>query len=496
MSSTNEETTTTDLTNPCCCSLYVTGPRPVYQAIFVCDTCCSQDDGAGVGMCVCEACANHCHEWHDELNYVAMGQAYCDCDRLLSGRCKLREASLLTVQQWDLHPPLRDHVPPRPLSSDASSSSLFRFVMNVFSIPELYQNALACNSLITEAMELVQHSKETFWLSNNHLDSSRSSASWLELMAWRIFDQHRHLYGMEMQDSGGAEWWVQVKETKQQQQQQQTEETSNNQDNQETEAVDLHFDKDEALAEKFSLGAFPTLSTVTYLTENSNPTVILERTYDQDDDEVIPAMMLSHPRRGKHLVFDGRLLHGAPSHPDLRNTYHPSLTAEDDNQPPSHDGSGSTLRVTLLVNVWNNRKPAGVNPLPPEVRAAMMSKHQEQTNHGTLPSARSEFSIQTIEEVLLQEEIMLKNATDDNNKEMLHRIELPFVCKGITWESEDDESTGLVLVTCPPPRHHHDTIYIKFGAGLQAYLDRQVVDKDYQGDPSMVENGGYEEAYL
>ena len=54
--------------------------------------------------------------------------------------------------------------------------------------------------------------------------------------------------------------------------------------------IDLHYDKDEALAESFGLGSFPTLSTVTYLTGASSkapPTILLDHTYTQGEEEVM-----------------------------------------------------------------------------------------------------------------------------------------------------------------------------------------------------------------
>ncbi len=53
----------------------------------------------------------------------------------------------------------------------------------------------------------------------------------------------------------------------------------------------------------------------------------------------------SQPVAGKHLAFDGRLLHGAP----------PELAVR-----PAVGG----VRVTLLVNVWLGSVPASLAPLP------------------------------------------------------------------------------------------------------------------------------------
>ena len=54
---------------------------------------------------------------------------------------------------------------------------------------------------------------------------------------------------------------------------------------------------------------------------------------------------LSHPRQGKHLFFNGDLLHGAPA--ELA-------------EAPLADGKG---RVTLLVNIWVDYVPGGLQPM-------------------------------------------------------------------------------------------------------------------------------------
>lgn len=292
-------------------------------------------------------------------------------------------------------------------------------------------------------------------------------------MAWRIFEQHKALYNLDIQQGGGAEWWIQVKTNLS---------SANQKEVSGSEAVDLHYDKDEELAEKYGLGSFPTISTVTYLTRgfSSSPTVVLERTYEQPDDEVIPSMLVSHPVLGKHLVFDGRLLHGAPNAEEMHKSF---LASDEEKQQQTPD-----IRVTLLVNIWANRKPAGVNPLDSQIRT-MLNGRQPQNQVGEeATTSISLFQKHSVESVVVKEEEGQEVAVD--------RIELLFVCKGITWESEDDESTGLVVVTCPPPEHKGDTVYVRFGPGLQAYLDQPASEVGRQ-DPRIGSNDlAYEDAYI
>ena len=253
----------------------------------------------------------------------------------------------------------------------------FPFFCQTLSIPSLQalpcptsSEIHPCDRLIDQALAFIQHSTDTHWIPHNFTTASKHEhvdmdmdikLSTLEQLAYSIF--HRHIDAYNLRDrlgpNGGAEWWVQIKKT-------------NQGDNDNThandgpkgfkkEAIDLHYDKDEALAEAFDLGSFPTLSTVTYLSgsilENeisgekvcAAPTLVFPHTYEMtgegpigsseeseemDDDDNVnakpvsisiskqsmpsPKVVISHARTGKHLVFDGRLLHGAPSDRLLR----------------------------------------------------------------------------------------------------------------------------------------------------------------------------------
>jgi hypothetical protein len=99
-------------------------------------------------------------------------------------------------------------------------------------------------------------------------------------------------------------------------------------------AIDLHYDKDEWIAEHFGIGVYPQISTVTYLTdarsagthsgesgmafELPSPTLVFSHKAWDDVGKPISDVYVSRPRRGKHICFDGRYLHGAPSHPLLK----------------------------------------------------------------------------------------------------------------------------------------------------------------------------------
>lgn len=89
---------------------------------------------------------------------------------------------------------------------------------------------------------------------------------------------------------------------------------------------------------------FPRVSTVTYLTPVGGPTVVLNMTTvdgNRHSPPVAAVGHLSYPVLGRHLMFDGRLVHGVlPVPPDVE----------------------SGTRVTLLVNWWTQ------TPLLPNCR--------------------------------------------------------------------------------------------------------------------------------
>jgi hypothetical protein len=64
------------------------------------------------------------------------------------------------------------------------------------------------------------------------------------------------------------------------------------------------------------------ISTVTYLTHDGSPTIVLDCTADTQYGKVkqrdISRAWVSFPSPLKHMSFDGRLLHGAPALQQLR----------------------------------------------------------------------------------------------------------------------------------------------------------------------------------
>ena len=266
-------------------------------------------------------------------------------------------------------------------------------------------------------------------------------------------------------------------------------------------AIDLHYDKDEELAETFDLGSFPSLSTVTYLTGNlirdgdstvsASPTLVFPHTYemsgegpiggygsteefpDSSSETNLPgsSVVVSHVREGKHLVFDGDLLHGSPSHIKLRQEEKRTGRIE----------NAVDIRVTFLVNIWLKRRPSKVTVLHTDIRDKL------RTVKKTFTSTRNQRNIMTsgIEMVHRDIGVLSMNNVDTDNA----RISLPFVSKGATWIPDDDSEKesdaeiseasefGLVVSMIPPHAYEDDTVVVRFDADSIPILT-------YEGDQS------------
>eukprot|EP00593_Proboscia_inermis_P003315 CAMPEP_0171299416 /NCGR_PEP_ID=MMETSP0816-20121228/8238_1 /TAXON_ID=420281 /ORGANISM="Proboscia inermis, Strain CCAP1064/1" /LENGTH=418 /DNA_ID=CAMNT_0011775199 /DNA_START=197 /DNA_END=1453 /DNA_ORIENTATION=+ len=156
----------------------------------------------------------------------------------------------------------------------------------------------------------------------------------------------------------------------------------------------FHWDKDEdlRLLTDGQLYVHPHVSTVTYLTDIGSPTMVVEnavvdistgklREEPQGNLLLKKSAFLSWPRRNKHLSFDGRFLHAAPSDLMEEGVFERQTTAtvvshcstttneNDDCKDAMIMHNQKQLerrcrRVTLLVNVWLNYRPYNVNPFP------------------------------------------------------------------------------------------------------------------------------------
>jgi len=480
-------------------------------------------------LCICQNCAEACHEalGHD-VEYVGSGLSYCDCHTLQDEDCSclLHFQSLGVANRLGIYQENSAGIEggigvnynlPDPLELEASNVLIaegdgencprkgkrkehdFKFTFEALCIPALLQRdensssrsshpgqANPCEILIDQALEFVKHSVDTHWIP--HDATNVADMCMLEKLAYLIFERHVNEYDLNemlIGSNGGAEWWVQVKEI---------DLSSEKDGSAPSQAIDLHYDKDEELAETFEIGSFPTLSTVTYFTSNNlrdingsdrtataPPTVIFPHTYEMDDDGPIggvtfdadsgemkmnmstsPQMIISHSKVGKHIVFDGKLLHGAPSNPILRQKSEHSHF--EDHVSDVHKG----IRVTFLVNIWLTRRPSKVILLPESIRDKVKDCHID--GSANCLSFLNENPLS-----MVKRNIKTLNVHDDDRKRPDSRLNLPFVSTGATWvddmDMDGEEEEGLVVSIFPPPQYEADSVYIKFDEGLVPMLE-------------------------
>ena len=185
------------------------------------------------------------------------------------------------------------------------------------------------STLRADAKRLVHEGSHTFWIG---ADSSPRCA--LEAVALDVLSAHSD-GPLATAGESGAEFWVQVRSS-----------------NASAPSIGLHWDTDEEWKSAVGEHVPPYVATVTYLCQAGAPTLVLPVAADARGAALSPCALgafLSYPRPGKHLVFDGRLLHGALAH--LSPRAEPTAAAE------------PYERVTLLVNVWLGHRPCGLRPL-------------------------------------------------------------------------------------------------------------------------------------
>jgi hypothetical protein len=174
------------------------------------------------------------------------------------------------------------------------------------------------NALEADASKLVG---KTFWVGAG----DRPTCS-LERLALGVLRFHVARWTGEPHVLG-AEWWVQVRRSDG------------------TPTIPLHWDSDEEHKATSGEHAPPWRATVTYLGSRGAPTVVLPVAADAHGRAVRAGAdaYISYPVAGKHLCFDGRLLHGALH--ELSASY----------------GAGQQqqeyVRTSILVNLWTGHAP-------------------------------------------------------------------------------------------------------------------------------------------
>ena len=230
----------------------------------------------------------------------------------------------------------------------------------------------------------------------------------LEQLALQIFQTHTK--GLEPGkhfdiERSGAEWWTLVLDTnssvdKEKPEKPETDDNSESSEEEEDDEVGMHFDADYGLEHQLpNYLLHPRIATVTYLSNVGVPTLVLNKRSPPPTDVEkkslngsIDQAWLSCPMIGKHIAFDGRLLHGAPGF------FFPSFNQalindaeKDEDKPPSkkrklendttvssntkgNNMNTSTKRITFMVNIWLNHCPIDADLIDETLCSQMKTK--------------------------------------------------------------------------------------------------------------------------
>ncbi|GAX19851.1 hypothetical protein FisN_1Lh693 [Fistulifera solaris] len=183
---------------------------------------------------------------------------------------------------------------------------------------------------------------------------------------------HRHVTDktLYLPEQSGAEWWTLVMDESEENEKEDDNEDED--DDEQGDEVGMHFDADYGLEEQApNLLVHPRIATVTYLSDSGAPTVVFNKksppptNIDSLGGEIRTAW-LSQPSVGKHIAFDGRLLHGAPA------TFFPAMQGQHScelEEPPNKKvkSEPNKKRYTILVNIWLNHCPLDAEPLDDDI---------------------------------------------------------------------------------------------------------------------------------
>lgn len=224
----------------------------------------------------------------------------------------------------------------------------------------------------------------------------------LEELALKIFQTHtKHLevgkhYDLER---SGAEWWTLVLDTSSSKDENGGEENEDDDEEEEDDEVGMHFDADYGLEEQLpNYMLHPRIATVTYLSNIGVPTFVMNKKSPPPNDVEKKSLngsidkgWISYPILGKHISFDGRLLHGAIG---TFNSNKVSKKIDEETEEPSSkrrkigDGGetkpttqNGTKRITFMVNVWLNHCPIDAEIIEDDL-CAKMKTYWEKKDEG------------------------------------------------------------------------------------------------------------------
>lgn len=423
------------------CSFCITGTTPRYQGIYRCITCIKARRKQSLGTkdtasCICIGCSKICHRGH-KVELVGYSNGFCDCG---ATGCNLRvdtssKYSVPCTSTKSNFCLINDRL---PFSAHQIGGMASRSVGDSNSSDSSLDLNAVFSGLREECMSIVCESKETFWvgadwkLSNEDGSSSsgisnskcRCQLEDLALMVFRYHTEHAQLtfsssssstVPMPSQTVAGAEWWIQIKNLE-------TGQVKNSSVGSSSSAsavtlankdptIELHYDKDEGVAEDWGVGVYPNLSTVTYLSASTpstkylpqQPTIVYSNTTEDEVGNPIHDCYISFPKIGKHVCFDGSLLHGAPSNKTLAQ-WEWEFNGCDESEavavrnPESNsalvsvsstdiDNTKERYRFTFLVNIWLDHHPSAVLPLPDSILNRIQQTTLDSATQSSTPIA-------------------------------------------------------------------------------------------------------------
>jgi len=113
---------------------------------------------------------------------------------------------------------------------------------------------------------------------------------------------------------------------------------------------EFHTDHDVVAFHSKGLWTHPAVATATYLTSIGAPLVICQIENEDGDKEGVscPAVCICFPAAGRHVAFEGSLLHGVPANKEILGVK--SHECRRGHQP-------MTGRMSFLVNIWLDHTP-------------------------------------------------------------------------------------------------------------------------------------------
>ena len=157
--------------------------------------------------------------------------------------------------------------------------------------------------------------------------------------------------------------------------------------------------------------------------------------------------MVCQPRLGKHLCFDGRLLHAAPA--DLPSLDTPEEDEEEDEEDEDATEEEVVERITFLVNVWVDHVPLESRPYHPtddelrEFQAVATGQHAT-----TLPPLEPDAPPPTLSLDRPEGGVQWVSMPFDTGPHA-YRMNLPVPTEGLEELCAANDTVRLLLGSCP-----------------------------------------------